>query len=502
MPSRIAVGGILTECNHLGGVPITVASFERYELLRGEQLLDACTGVVEGMVSTLRRQGAEVVPLLFASTCPGGPLTAECYRTLKQELLGRLQDVLPIDGLLLPLHGAMTVADVDDPEGDLAHEARVLLGTELPIGMTLDLHAHVTPEMVQSCDFIMGWETYPHRDAVTTGKRGAELMAAMVAGECRPTMAMAKVPVITSGVNGSTEGNGPFAELMRMTKSLEQRKGVLSTSLFLTHPYLDLPAMGSGGLVITDDDPTLAATLATEIAHSYWDRRHALEPEVWTPHEAVRQGLAVEGGPVVLVEAADCCGGGAAGDSVATLRVLAEQAINETSLVPVVDAAAAAAAHRLGVGGQLQVALGHQHDSRWGDPLTIAAEVERLSDGQFTYQGGIFDGVVGQMGPAAVLAVGGLRILVATHATYDWRDEQFRSVGLDPAVAKFVVAKNPMNYRLAYGPLAKAIYLLDSPGPTPVTLKHVPFRRLERPYFPADDEIPDLQPMLLTSGAP
>ena len=102
------------------------------------------------------------------------------------------------------------------------------------------------------------------------------------------------------------------------------------------------------------------------------------------------------------------------------------------------------------------------------------------------------------MGPSAVLSIGSIRVLVTTRATYDWSDEQFRLVGLDPALAKFIVAKNPMNFRLAYGDIARGMFVLDTPGPTPATLKHVDFKKLKRPYFPADAEIENLRPTILT----
>ena len=154
-------------------------------------------------------------------------------------------------------------------------------------------------------------------------------------------MAMAKVPVVTSAIHGSTNDDDPFAELMRHTKSLEDEPGVLSTSLLLVHPYMDVEGMGSGGLVITDDDLDRAAALATDVANRYWSRRHDLEPDTCLPADAIQQGLAVGGGPVILVETADCCGGGAAGDSVATLQALLDAGVEQLSFVPVVDAEAA-----------------------------------------------------------------------------------------------------------------------------------------------------------------
>ncbi|MSQ95790.1 MAG: M81 family peptidase [Gemmataceae bacterium] len=497
--TTIALGSIFTECNHLGGAPTNLACFDRYELRRGNEVLAQEAGTVGGMLSVLRDRHATSAPLLVASACPGGPLTADCYRQLKSELLDRLKTAGPIDGVLLALHGSASADGVGDLEGDLLQAARAHVGPRMPIVATLDLHAHVTGAMVQAADALVAWETYPHKDAFTTGVRGANLLMDILAGKCKPTMALAKVPVLVGGVRGHTEGEGPFADVMRFAKSNEGKNGVLSTSVFLVHPYLDLPDMGGGGVVITDNDMPKAVALAEEIARRYWDRRFDLDSPVFTPAAAIRRGLELEGGPVLLVETADCCGGGAAGDSVATLRALLELAPQSDSLVPVVDPEAAALCHRAGVGREITLKLGHKLDPRWGESLSLTAQVVKLSDGLFRYTGGIWDGQTGHMGPSAVLKTGGIQVLVMSHATYDWADEQFRALGLDARTAKFVVVKNPMNHRLAYAGLYRETILLDTPGPTPAVMQNVPYRRLQRPYYPADRNIPGLQPRVWTS---
>ncbi|MDA1138000.1 MAG: M81 family metallopeptidase [Planctomycetota bacterium] len=490
MSYRIAVGGFFTECNCFGGVPIDLDRFRQQEYLLGTEILGLRSGVVGGMLDLLDMNDDQIVPLLFTSSCPGGPMTSECYAAIKDELIERLSAVLPVDGILLPLHGSATVEDVHDPEGDLIRTIRKMAGPDIPVIATLDLHAHVTEAMVRYSDALVAWETYPHADAYTTGERGARLMHDILSKGLRPTMAMAKVPVITSGIHGSTEGDDPFADLMRQTKEFENQKGVLTTSLFMVHPYNDLPDMGSGCLVVTDNDEERAIAIASEVAAAYWERRFDLEPQTLTADDAVAAGLKVDGGPVVLVETSDCCGGGAAGDSVATLKALLKTRPNGPAYVPVVDPEAAALCTTAGVGKAVTLSLGHKLDSAWGEPVEVTGEVIRVSDGTFTYSGGIFEGSQGEMGQTAVLQVDSIYILIASLASYDWKDEQFRSVGLDPLNAKFIIAKNPMNYRYAYGNFAKAIYILNTPGPTPATLRHVEFRRLQRPYFPRDEDIP------------
>lgn len=495
---RVALGAIFTECNHLGGVPIDLSWFERYELVRGDAILQIDNSVVGGMLQVLQEANVAVAPLLWASTCPGGPLTADCYTQLKDELLARLRQALPVDGVLLPLHGAAAAEGIGDLEGDLISAVRAIVGPRVPIVATLDLHAHVSAAMVRNADALVAWETYPHADSYTTGQRGARLLVDTLAGRCRPTMAAGLVPVITSAIHASTHGADPFARLMRQAKAHEGRDGVLSTSVILVQPFLDVADMGSGAIVITDNDLDGAVALARELAEAYWAMRCQLEPETWTPAEAIAAGMSIAGGPVVLVETADCCGGGAAGDSIATLAALLQTDRQERAFVPVVDPAAAAACHAAGLGATVTCTLGHHLDPRWGQPMTATGQVMTLTDGRFRYEGGIYDGVAGNMGPSAVLAIDAIQVLITTYGTYDWRDEQYRAVGLDPATAKFVVAKNPMNYRLAYGPLAKAIFVLDTPGPTPPTIRHAHFTQLQRPYFPLDSDIPGLTPTILT----
>lgn len=493
---RVAVGAIFTESNHLCGTLTTLDSFARTELRRGDEVLSATGGVLGGALGQLRRRDIQIVPLLFASACPGGPLTAACYRELKDDLLARLRAALPVDGVLMPQHGAAAVEGLGSLDGDLITAVRGIVGPDVPIVATLDCHAHVTPEMVANANALLAWETYPHRDTFTTGERGAKLLADCLDGLVRPAMAMAKVPVIVGGFMGSTD-DGPFAAVMRHAKAMEQRPGVLSTSAFLVQPHIDLPGMGGGGLVVTDGDPVLAEALATEIAEMYWGLRFDLEPRIWTPADAIADAARYGDGTILLLETSDCAGGGACGDSAFALAALVAADLPVRSLAPIVDPKAASLCHTHKPGDTVQLTLGHKIDPRWGQPLPITAQIQALSDGRFIYSGGIWEGLPGEMGPTAWLRAGNVDILVTSFATYDWADEQFRSTGMDPAAARFIVVKNPMNYRVGYAGRFLAAYVLDTPGATPASLRHVKFSRLQRPYFPADEEIPGLKPVLL-----
>src|SRR5262249_7536282 len=156
----------------------------------------------------LRDRGADIRPLLVATACPSAPVTSACYRQLKDDLLHRLKQAGALDGVLLALHGSAAVEDVGHLESDLLNAVRTVVRNSVPVVATLDLHAHVTQAMVRATDALLAWETYPHRDPFETGRRGATALLDIVAGKLRPATALAKAPVIVSGVLGHTEGPG------------------------------------------------------------------------------------------------------------------------------------------------------------------------------------------------------------------------------------------------------------------------------------------------------
>jgi len=491
---RLAVGAIIQESNSFVPARCPLDMFRADYLVCGDELIGELRGTrteVAGILAACEALGVTPVPLLAGHSCSYGPLTDACYDYLKTEMLSRLRAALPVDGIVVAMHGAMLVESEEDPEGDLIAAMREIAGA-VPIGVTLDLHAHVTPRMVEGATVLVGYSTYPHDDAFETGQHACRLIADTVRGKIRPAMAMTKAPMIVPANNGGTSGDGPFARIMREAKALETTGQALSASCFPVQPWLDVPGLGFTGVVVTDGDSEGARRHARALARRGWELRHAFQAELVSPAEAIRQGLAVAGGPVLLVDVADCQGGGATGDSVATLAALLAAGVRERSFAMVVDPEAVHAAQRAGVGNEVSMTLGNTLDRSRGRPLPVTGRVRILSDGRFRYSGGLLGGVWATMGPSAVLAIGEIEVLIHSNPTYEYADEQYRSVGLDVRTAKFVTVKNPMNYQLAYRDLMQAAYILDTPGPTTPNLKSLTFTRFRRPYFPVDDDIPGL----------
>lgn len=501
---RIAVGSISQETNHFVTIRTDLSLFQSSIFLEGDALFALANSnhEVGGMLKVCREAGVEVVPLLAARSVSGGPLTAECYQYLRNGLLDRLRAAGPVDGVVLAMHGAMGVDGEDDPEGEILEEIRTFLDASIPVVMTLDLHAHITERMLRHATGLITYRHYPHDDTFTTGERGAKLVLRILQEGVRPVMAVAKVPMLVAGCEGMTFGQAPMAEMVARGEALEEDARVLSVSVVHVQPYLDIEGMGCGGIVITDGDVELAGELALSFAKEFWQKRERFMPEVLAVKDAVLAGRQIDGGPVLLVDTADCAGGGAAGDSVALLAELLALDITEPACLMVVDPAAAQRCAQAGIGSQVTLSLGYALDPTWGTPLEVTGTVSLLCDGRFLYTGGAFGGTYSSMGLSALLRVGSIAVLIMSIPTYDWADEQYRAVGIDPAHYKFVGVKNPMNYRFGYRHSMRAAYVVDTPGPTPAHVLHLPFRKMQRPFFPFDRDIPGLAPSVALQISP
>ena len=375
---NIAIGGILTECNEFSINLMTKENFKRYEYYEKNEILNLTSGVVGGMLSALDGSSFNISPTVFASCSPGGVIEDKCYFDIKEKILDEIKNMQNLKAVLLPLHGAAVTESIGDLEGDLISSIRNIIGNDKPIVVTLDLHAHVTQEMIENSSAILAWEQYPHLDPYETGVRGSRLLREILEKNIKPKMYFSKTPILHSAINASTFGQTPFAEIMRDLKQEEKNNPhILSSSLIHVDPYIDQNNMGGGVIIITNNDIEKAKNISLKFTKNYWDRRFEFEPELYSPQDAIRDGLD-KNSNVLLVETADACGGGAVGDSVQTLKELLNLAPNEKSLTHVVDPIAAAQCVELGVGKEIKILLGHQVDKQWGDPVEINVKIEKI----------------------------------------------------------------------------------------------------------------------------
>ncbi|WP_075220269.1 M81 family metallopeptidase [Acuticoccus yangtzensis] len=477
---RVAVASFEFEGNSLSPRRDGRADFTRKGMCEGAAVLAAASGkriALSGGIDTLAAAGAEVVPLLLANGGTGGCVTDEMFAYACDVIVAGAAAAGPWDGVYLALHGAMITETDGDPEGTLLTALRQALGPAVPVAVSLDLHAHVTEAMVEAADIVCGYETYPHVDAYETGAKAAALLVRTMRGEIRPAMALAKLNALLPVLGMATLGDAPMAEVAAASREME-RRGVLSVSYFPVQPWLDGADVGIAGLAVTDGDTAAAEAAATAVADAMWTRRARFLLPAFTPEDAVAEALNRPERTVLLVDGSDAIGGGAAGDEAAVLAALLALAPGVPAAVSLVGAAAVAQAAAAGEGARAVFTLGVQR-------LAVEAEVVRLADGRFTYDGGPFAGAEATIGPAAVLQAGAVTILVGSHAVYEHTDEHYRAAGIDIGACRMAAFKQLMNFRKLLS-ADVGFVPVHGPGATPLDLTAVAWNRRVRPFWPAD----------------
>src|SRR5277367_3942434 len=279
---RIAIGSIFQETNTFSPRPTTLESFEAVYLWRGDEVfskLQKARIEIPGILSVLRPQGVEAIPLIATSALAGGVVTRATFELLMSDMEARLKQAGKLDAVLLPLHGAMTVEGEDDAESEIIERVIKLVPDGTPIGVSLDLHGLVTQRMLKPNVFVIGYREYPHIDMFETGVRLAETMLAVLKGQIVPRMAVAKLPLIVSPSKARTVED-PLKSIVAVVRKMEADGEILHGSLFPVQPWLDLPALGFGVLVCTNGDAAGAQRAANKLADMVWERRNEFYPDL------------------------------------------------------------------------------------------------------------------------------------------------------------------------------------------------------------------------------
>jgi microcystin degradation protein MlrC len=489
---RIAAGGISHETSTFAETPTTYRDFETgLGLFRGTAVVDKfrgtnnCTG---GFIAGAGRHEFELVPLLWTFAYPGGLIPRADYDALKSELLDRLRAAgaaSPLDGVLLDLHGAMVVEGIDDGDGDLIEAVRRTVGPACPIVTTFDLHSNHTQRRLDAATAVAGFDTYPHVDMAERGQEAADLIVRITRGEIRPVMAMRELPLFWSAACQVT-AHPPMDEAMRLVHEVERRPGILSVTLATGFPWADVPNMGPSVIVVADGDAKLARKTADEIGDWVWQRRERWHHRPLSVGEGLDQGESLGRYPIILADMADNTGGGAPGDSTEVFRTFVERDLRDALILYLVDPEAAGKARAAGVGGRLRLDLGGKSHPLQGAPVTLDVEVVALSDGRFTYDGPMYGGLTGDLGPSAWLRHRGVNIVVVS-ARMQPLDKAFaRSLGIDCRAMRIIAVKSAVHFRSGFESIAGSIHNVDAAAIHTHDFSRLPYRRRRRPMFPLE----------------
>ena len=477
---RVFTGGIATETNTFAPMPTGLGSFRDrgyYPAGTHPDTMSFFAGPLWAARQRGRAKGWTVIEGLVAAAQPSGTTTRFAYETLREELLRDLAAALPVDMVVLGLHGAMVAEGYDDCEGDLLARVRATVGPDVVISAELDPHNHLTPQMLANADLLIAFKEYPHTDVLERAYELVDLCAAHVERRVRLVGASVDCGMIVT-LHTSREPARGFVDRIQ---TMEGRDGILSISITHGFAWGDVEHMGTQVLVYADGDRAKAEATARKLADELIGLRDRLAMRFPSIDEALDEALAFDGGPVVLADGADNPGGGASGDSTFILRRLLERGIRNVALGPLWDPVAARIAFEAGEGARLPLRIGGKVGPLSGDPVDTMCTVRKaIADMKMT-------GLAGtpmDMGDSVLVETAGIEIMLASLRNQAMGTDLFTQLGCDLAKKKIVVVKSSQHFYAAFSKIAKHVIYVGAPGAVTLDLNTLPYRKVKRPKWP------------------
>lgn len=474
---RLFTAGLATETNTLSPLPTGERDFV---VVRGGVPEDAHVfGAPLALFRKLARaRGWEVCEGLQAYAEPAGPVVRAVYERLRDEMLGELERALPVDAVLLSLHGAMVADGYDDCEGDLLARVRRVVGPSVPVGAELDPHCHLTAAMLANSTALVCFKHYPHVDFEARALDLFRLIEDAALGRTRPRMSVFDCRMM--GAYHTTLE--PMKGFVERISALEGQNGVLSISVAHGFPWGDVPEAGTKMLVITDDRPAEGDKLAAELGRALYALRGRTQQPVLGVEEAIARALAAPRGPVVLGDVSDNPGGGAPGDATFLLEALLAKGISGAALAVIWDPVAVAIAASVGEGARLDLRIGGKLGPMSGRPLDLRVLVRKVA--QDVKQS--FRGAQSLLGDAVAVQAEGIDVILCSVRTQVFSPEVFTKLGIEPSAMRILVVKSSQHYRAGFADVAAEIHDVGAPGAIQPDFKSIPLHRIERPKWPFD----------------
>ena len=496
---RIALLGFELESNRFAPV-VGKTEFTGKLVLKGADMMaDLATenprspGTLVGFTRTMDKTGSWTpVPIMVAGAGAAGAVEHAYYLEIKDEMLRRLEAEMPVDGVYFCEHGAAVTTEISDPDGDLFASVRALVGPDVPLVSTLDLHANISDKMVGSTDLLVAYRTNPHVDHFERGAEAARAMVELMAG-LNTESAFIRLPLQAPQVTQLTAA-GPYGEIIDIGQD-RLDETILNVSICSGFTYGDTPENGMAFIVTTRGDKGQARRLCRELAEHAWAERHRFVPRLTSLDDcicrAVEVGDDVALSPILIADVADNPGGGGRGNTTWLLRGLHEAGAKDAVLGIFFDAALAAEAHALGVGETFGARFNRDEASTYSEPFEAEATVRTLSSGDLVGRpGGSVAGRTVALGPTAVLELGGVIVVVVSKRVQCFDSGFFETFGVDVKAARTVVVKSRGHFRAGFAHLYQPDQIIeaDAPGLTSPNLANFTFAGYQRPIFPLDPE--------------
>jgi microcystin degradation protein MlrC len=483
--TRIAVGGFLHETNTFAPTKAVYDAFVQGggwpPMSQGAKLLEKMRNINVGMagfVPAAETEGWELVPTTWCAASPSAHVTKDAYERVAQAIVDGIKAAGAIDGVYLDLHGAMVAEHIDDGEGEILARVRQVIGKELPLVVSLDLHANVTPEMVEHADALIAYRTYPHIDMADTGRAAAKHLARLLRTKRRFAKAFRQLPFLIP-ISWQCTNDQPTKGIYGKLAAL-QSDAVPTLSFAPGFPAADFPDCGATvfayGRTQTDADAA-ADTIAALIESHESD----FDGRIYTPDEGVRHAMELAtraSKPIVIADTQDNPGAGGDSDTTGMLRALVRNSATRAAIGVIVDPESAKAAHTAGQGATIRLALGGKSGIPGDAPFEETFVVEQLSDGRFLAPGPYFGGSQMNLGLSAALRIGGVRVVVGSRKAQLADQAMFRFVGIEPTEQSILVNKSSVHFRADFEPIAEKLIICAAPGAMPADTAALPWTRL------------------------
>ncbi len=481
---RLFTATIATETNTFSPLPTSIEAYKEGVFLRPGEHPDEtplmCTAPLYVARNRAKAEGFTLIEGSCFAASPAGTTNRADYEFMRDEILEQLEAALPVDGVLLGLHGAMVAHGYDDVEGDVIERVRALVGPKTVIGVELDPHCHLTLKRVRLADVIVLYKEFPHTDVVERAEDVLDIVLKTLRGKAKPVMSLYDCRQIQSYPTTLPLMRG-FVDRM---KAMEGKDGVLSISIGHCFPYADVPELGGRILVVMDKDKAKGDALATKIGEEFVAMRGKTMPEYLSTDEGISTALEFNDQPVVMADPADNAGGGAPSDNTTILRRLIEREAREAVVGPLWDPIAVRLCFDAGLGAEFPLRFGGKIGPTSGAPIDAKVTVVGLK--RDCWQS--FGPTQVPLGDCAAVRIGGVEVVLISNRTQALGLELFTNLGIDPRMKKIVVVKSTNHFMAAFGPIAKKVIYIDSDGPLSRDYRKIPYTRVTRPIWPLDEK--------------
>ena len=452
---------------------------------------DANTAIA-GFLDVGRKYDWQIEHVLSTDAEPAGYVTRDAFDRLSQPILDAARAKKgDLDGILLGLHGAMVTEFCEDGEGEFLARVRDVVGMDMPIAMTLDLHANVTPQMCELANIIVSYKTNPHVDMRDVARQAGEVLQRTMLGEIKPRTLRVHLPMLEE-LNGGRTDTGPMIEWIAKARAYEENSDVFAVSINAAFAYADIKDVGPTILVTYQGDAAPHEAFARGLADEIWNARANVINSYLTADEAasMARDYTAKTGPLVIADYADNPGGGGYGDSTTLLGALLDAGVTDACFGPMVDPDVARELHQIEIGDMVDISLGGKTDPNiGGGPLQLRGKLASISNGDYVGDGPMAGGLASTFGPCAVLQVDGIEILVVSLRSQMLDLQQFRAFGIDPAAKRVVALKSQQHFYAAFQPIAGKIIACDTGALTTSRLDVFAYKNVPRPIYPLDPDM-------------